>query len=455
MDVAGKRVTVMGLGRFGGGLGAARWLASQGAKVLVTDLALESKLAEPLAEIKPLVERGLVTLRLGGHDETDFTQCDFVVANPAVPLPWSNRFLLAASRAGVPVTSEMRLLVERLPRRERVIGITGSAGKSTTSAMVHHVLARLGRRAHLGGNIGVSLLEALPTIGKDDWVVLELSSFMLHWLGEEVGQPEGLLRAGAGPGMPGWSPGIALITNIAPNHLDWHGSMDHYEASKRNIGRWQGLGDVFLDGAAFMAAGSGLGQEPLIPLQLPGSHNQVNARAALAVVRAAVGNEGAAAIDDGVLRAALAEFAGLPHRLAFVAESGGVRYFNDSKCTTPEAALLAVRAFADDARIGAARVHLIAGGYDKGSDLSPVAALAQQVAGLYTIGKTGPALDVLASGRTLPCGTLEVAVKQAARRARPGDVVVLSPACASWDQFTNYEHRGEAFVALAKSVGGG
>lgn len=481
----GKRVTVMGLGRFGGGLGATKYLASQGAKVLVTDLSPAEKLAEPLAEIEPLIKEGRVTTRLGGHDEADFVNTDLVVANPAVPHPWDNPYLLAAENAGVKVTTEIRMLVERLPNRDRTIGVTGSAGKSTTSAMIHHLLQACGRKSWLGGNIGVSLLEELPKIGKNDWVVLELSSFMLYWLG------------GVGyRGAQGWSPSIGLLTNITGNHLDWHTAIEHYADSKYNIWRYHrgaGLdfalysaaaanGDRFLE--IVEAAGSPWSEGHCIPaqgrsapgshapwtlnLRIPGKHNAANARLAMAAVEQAVLSDGGPlpgpALDkeaphdvmDAELADMLSTFPGLPHRLAFVGEHNGVRYFNDSKCTTPEAALLAVSTFGDDPAVGVGRVHLIAGGYDKGSDLGPIAELAPKLAGLYTIGKTGPAIAAKAGGaggKALQCGTLDQAVAAAAARARQGDVVVMSPACASWDQFTNYEHRGDAFVTLVKGLG--
>src|SRR5690606_16530524 len=187
-DLASKRVTVMGLGQFGGGTGVTRWLAAQGADVLVTDLQNADTLQASIKELQPLIDSGAVTLRLGEHNVSDFTTCDLVIANPAVPRPWENRFLRSASAAGTPITTEIRLLIERL-NRQRVIGVTGSAGKSATTAMVHHLLRKAGIRSHLGGNIGGSLLLQLDQIAPDDWIALELSSAMLYWLGNGVGNP--------------------------------------------------------------------------------------------------------------------------------------------------------------------------------------------------------------------------------------------------------------------------
>ncbi len=420
------RVTVMGLGRFGGGLGVTRWLAAQGAKVLVTDLARADSLGQPLRELQPLLETGAVTTRLGEHRTDDFRGADLIVANPAVPRPWENPHLNAARDAGVPITTEIRLLIERLPR-ERVFGITGTAGKSTTAAMIHHALGRANLRSHLGGNIGGSLLAALETIRPTDWIVLELSSFMLWWLDEGAGH-----RNDAA-----WSPHIAVLSNLAPNHLDWHGTFEAYAAAKENIFAGQSRSDHAIRGET-----AGTFSADTIPLRIPGEHNQRNARLALEAVHRATG------LPPAALAPLLDDFAGLPHRLQLVAEHDGRRFYNDSKSTTPGATELAVRSFG-----AAGRVHLIAGGHDKGSDLYSIAALASELAGLYTIGATGKKLAEAAGGeprRAWFAGTLDCAVERAMKRMNAGDVLLLSPGCASWDQFAHYEERGEHFASLVR-----
>lgn len=482
LDIAGKRVTVMGLGRFGGGVGVTRWLAAHSADVLVTDLDPPDKLTDSIARIQDLIDSGSVTLRLGGHNVADFTTCEVVIANPAVPKPWENRFLRAAQAARIPITTEIRLLVERLPSRERTIGITGSAGKSTTTSMAAHILRRVlgADHVHLGGNIGGSLLADLHRIRPIDWVVLELSSAMLYWLGESVGYTN----------AKGWSPAISVLTNIKPNHIDWHGEFDHYAKSKQGIFANQTPTDIAIESVESADAQrfSSVARCPVtivttdadsvraalpesLQLSVPGAHNRVNALIASTAAAAALMREGGATAGAGGAGGAgggagnpravgnaaalLADFRGLPHRLEFVGEFAGVRAYNDSKCTTPEAAMLAVSAF--DPEPGRSRIHLIVGGYDKGSDLTAVAQLARGggLAGLYTIGKTGPTIaqaarDAGGSEKTFECGTLERAVSEAMSRAKKGDVLLLSPACASWDQFTNFEFRGEKFAELVR-----
>jgi UDP-N-acetylmuramoylalanine--D-glutamate ligase len=448
MDLSGSNVLVMGLGRFGGGLGVTRWLCDQGARVLVTDLDAAERLAEPLAQLRPLVDAGQVSLRLAEHRESDFTSADLVVANPAVPRPWGNPYLRAAWAAHVPITTEIRLAAERLDRR-RTIGITGSAGKSTTSAMIHHVLDRLTGRAHLGGNIGGSLLGSLEAIRPADWVVLELSSAMLWWLGDAVGDPS----------QHGWSPHVAVVTNVRPNHLDWHGDFHHYTESKRSILAHQKPGDAAItvvhphDPSAEWQEAAGVERMLLEPedaafdqalhLAIPGAHNRLNARTAIRAVQAAMQDDTQTTLARAM--EAIGSFPGLPHRLQLVHVHDGMRFFNDSKSTTPDATILAVDAFDDPAA-----VHLLAGGYDKGSDLAPIASLADRLGGLYAIGVTGPRL-VAMNSKAIWCETLERAVNQALARMRRGEVLLLSPGCASWDQFTNYEERGETFARLVKT----
>lgn len=430
----------MGLGRFGGGVGAARFLAQQGADVLVTDLGDERALADSLEAIRDLVDKGVVKLRLGGHNVADFTDTDMVVASPAVPTPWANRFLTAARAARVPVTTEVVLLIDRLPNRSRVVGITGSAGKSTTSALVHHVLRECGQDVVLGGNIGGSLLNSLDQIRPSTWVVLELSSAMLSWI-------------------DGFSPRVGVCTNLVENHVDWHASMEHYRASKQRLFAWQQPGDIAMVGPSVAEWPLRDGVERRVietgariaEMAIPGGHNAWNGRVAA---------EAAVALVPGVNRAnaeaAARTFRGLPHRLERVHDADGVVYFNDSKSTTPQSTILAVEAFGGDAAAGMARpVHLIVGGYDKKADLTPIAQLASRVAGLYTIGKTGPVIAATARGINASvvheCETLARAVNACRANARAGDIVLLSPGCASWDQFSNYEERGEAFTTHARS----
>ncbi len=454
----------MGLGQFGGGVGVAKFLASQGASVFITDTSPAEKLEGSIAQLAHLP----IQYRLGEHRIEDFTHADLVIVNPAVK-PSGNIYLEAARAAGVALTSEIRLLAEHLPNRARTIGITGSAGKSTTAAMVGHVMAAarergqeaedkgqraadrgqeanakahplpwVGRSAvHLGGNIGGSLLDRLDSIKPDDWIVLELSSFMLEGLREDR-----------------WSPHIALITNLAPNHLDWHGSFEGYRHAKQALLDSQTEDDIALLGPGaegFMPGRSRLRTlspdevrsitRDLAPLLIPGEHNRLNAAMAIEVCAAA-------GIDRSVSAAALAGFTGLAHRMQLVARRGGVRYFNDSKATTPEAAMLALQCF------DAGTVHVILGGYDKGADLAPLARQARgRCRAIYTIGQTGPAIADAADAADGPaevirCETLPAAVAAITPRLSPGDVVLLSPACASWGQFTHFEARGQAFIGL-------
>jgi UDP-N-acetylmuramoylalanine--D-glutamate ligase len=429
-QLEGKRVVIMGLGRFGGGVGAARYCCGQGADVLVTDLLTADELADSLAKLADLP----IDYRLGEHNVSDFTTADLVVVNPAVDRR-GNRFCRAAGAAGVELTSEIRLLVERLPNRRRTLGITGTAGKSTTTAMIGHGLeARSSKleapcKTWIGGNLGGSLLDEVDKIGAEDWVVLELSSFMLEDLG-----------------VIGWSPHIAVVTNISDNHLDRHGTMADYIAAKQQILHYQSAEDAAILGPS-VSDWPCVGRRIVIDtpyagsLLIPGEHNRMNAAMAVAACRLAMGNK-----TDEAITGALAACPGLPHRLQFVGERQGVRCYNDSKSTTPAAAMLAIDAFAPGS------VHIILGGYDKQADMAELAGhAAQRCAGVYAIGATGPAIAEAvthAGGTARECSTLDCAVASALETAQAGEVVLLSPACASWDQFENYEQRGDHFARL-------
>lgn len=453
--LVGRRVTVMGVGRFGGGLGAIRHLLDGGASVLATD-RLD---ADGLGRIHDQLERlaaatGRLELRLGGHRIEDFRHTDLVVANPAVPAPWRNPFLQASRDARVPVTTEIRLAIDALPNR-RFIGVTGSVGKSSTASMIHHALERLGVPTALGGNIGGSLLADPERVPANAWVVLELSSFMLHWLANDP-RP--------------WSPDLAVLTTIRPNHLDWHLDVEHYIRSKAAIlgpDRSTPLITAFEEddpaAAAKAAAAAGCwwtstssrfaptlaALDPqAIELRVPGAHQRRNARLALAAVEAIHQLDGSQPPPQERLLASLVEFSGLPHRLAEVpmGSDAPIRWFNDSKATTPDATRLAVESLGDRSRI-----HLIAGGHDKGIDLAELASLAPSLAGLYAIGTTATRLAT-GPGIVLS-GTLRQAIADIRPRLRVQDVVLLSPGCASWDQFRDYRARGEAFVTLASENG--
>jgi UDP-N-acetylmuramoylalanine--D-glutamate ligase len=515
------RATVMGLGAFGAGIAATRHLAALGVDVLVTDLAGGATLAPSLAKVEDLIDSGAVTTRLGTHNVSDFTDTDLIVVSPAVPRPAENRFLRAAGAAGVPITTEVRLGLERLDpagfvrarergladgdeaARERgggasrigdatpgpvVVGVTGTAGKSTTAAMIRHALDALGMRVDLAGNIGRSLLEPGLLAAPPEVLVLELSSAQLHWL-----------RAGAGfAEAPTWRPHVAVVTGFAPNHLDWHGSLDDYRDCKLqlitqpaggatrprsivlgpSLASWRGATgrgeDLWaeLDAAFDPAAGAGhtlvrddIVDAPFVSdleMRLPGRHNRVNA------VLAGVGARAAAAgvVDLRGCIAAAASFDGLPHRLELAHRTAALRAFDDSKCTTPQGVALAVAAFEGAGEVGADRVVLIAGGYDKGVDLSPMCGAAARCARVFTIGATGEALAESingAGGHAVCVGSLDAAVASGVRfiggmmnrtcgAAAASSVLLLSPGCASWDQFGSYEERGRRFTELVRTA---
>ncbi len=447
----------MGLGAFGGGEGAARFLARRGAAVTVTDLKSADALRPAL---RRLADLDGIRFHLGGHVPEDFVDVDLLVVSPAVPR--DSPFLCRAVDAGVPLTSEMNLFW--MHHRGRVVGITGSNGKSTTSALTHALLQAGGIRCRLGGNIGVSLLPDVDAIDLEEWIVLELSSFQLADLDE-------LQR----------SPTIAVVTSFTPNHLDRHASLDEYRTAKQTILRWQsgdGLailnGDdpdvaswpvagrrlLFGDATANTAAARVTANRVVAALDqhtcdidlrdnacLPGRHNARNVAAA-ALVALACGVE-PEAIERGVR-----SFSGLAHRLQFVGDVAGRRFYDDSKATTPEAALAALEAFEPRPRL-----ILLAGGSDKGIDLAPFcAAIARRTAAVALLGETACTMEqairasIPAPPPVVKPGSLPEAFAWAVSQSQPGDVVLLSPGCASLDWFASYEDRGRQFVALVRQL---
>ncbi len=434
IDFAGSRVTVVGLGRFGGGIGVTKWLCAQGAVVTVSDRADADALAGSIAQLDGLD----VTLHLGSHDLDDFLNADLLVVSPAIPQDIAP--LQAAAEAGIPRTSEMNLFIERCVAP--IIGITGSVGKSTTTAMIGEILSRK-YEVHVGGNIGKSLLGQLDDIRPDHLVVLELSSFQLE-------QAEAL----------GVSPQVSLVTNLTPNHLDRHGTMDAYGRAKQNIFRFQKPSDLLILNSAdpetqgwaelapgrvafFDTSGDAFQQH------VTRDHNQYNAQAAWAVASEF-------GVDRPTAADALGQFESLSHRLQLAVQGGGVKFYNDSKCTTPGGLIVALDAF--DPRT----VIVIAGGSDKDVSFDKMgSSIARRAKAIVVIGTT--AEKIAASVEAARCDAapavhraadLETAVQTASQLAEAGDAVLLSPACASYDMFTNYQQRGDRFVELARLAAG-
>ncbi|MFH1418474.1 MAG: UDP-N-acetylmuramoyl-L-alanine--D-glutamate ligase [Planctomycetota bacterium] len=453
-EFAGKRVVVMGLGRFGGGVGVTRWLCEQGARVVVTDTADAAALDASVRALDGLD----ITFHLGGHDERDLNACDLLVVNPAVDRSKSPYFA-AAVKQGIPWSSEMNLFLERC--QGRIVGITGTVGKSTTTAMIGDILdaaVRTKQWAHgriwVGGNIGKSLLDDLCEIGPDDIVVLELSSFQLEDAAD-IGK----------------SPYIAIVTNIRENHLDRHGTMAAYAAAKANIFKYQGEEDwliVPFESGIELLQGDWRGrlrmwrfgvdaqsrrirwerpgeagrrlQEVSVTLSVPGLHNVENAAAAWAAARIL-------GVPDDLVAEVLSKFGGLPHRLEFVCERAGVRYYNDSKATTPEAAMTSLLAFDDP-------IVILVGGSDKGTSFDELGRLlVDRAKAVVCMGATQRqlelAIDRARGGANKPAVQMADGFSEAVNKARdlaePGDVVLLSPGCASFDWFENYEERGDVF----------
>ena len=455
--VRGKRVTVMGLGLFGGGAGVARFLARRGADVVVTDLRDEDALRDAVESLAGLP----LTFRLGCHEDADFTDADLVVVNPAVPP--TAPYLQLALAAGVPLDTEINILFRLC--RAPIVAVTGSNGKSTTTAMIAGILEAAGLKVWLGGNLGGSLLDHITEVTPDDVAVLELSSFQLERLA-----------------WTGLSPHIAVVTNLTPNHLDRHRTMANYAAAKKQIFLNQGPGDALIvnrddeavagwldemcagvrrlsfgktdlppdaegvtlrDAEGVFRLGGAGGTIALGGLRLPGEHNRQNALAA--ALAAMLLGAGRRHIED-----ALAAFEGLPHRLEFVAEHDGVRYYNDSIATNPESVMVALRSFESG-------IILIAGGQDKDLDYDELARMiVTRVRHTVLLGAAAEKIhrslrDAGADpSRIARVASFEEGVARAVALAEPGDIVLMSPACTSYDMFLNFEERGRRFVELVQ-----
>ncbi len=443
----------MGLGHFGGGVGAARWLAEQGAAVTITDLAGGEELARPLGELRDVPLAGV---HLGGHRQEDFRHPRLVVVNPAVRP--DNPFLQIARRGGARLATEIELFMEACAAP--IIAVTGSNGKSTTAAMIAAVLRADGRPGHLGGNIGNSLLAELPRIDPHDWVVLELSSFQLAHLGAGMS-----IR---GMSMPAAAmPRVAVVTNFSPNHLDWHGTLDDYRAAKQRLLTEQssrgiavldtGLLNTGLlesDGWSDCVAGRlvpPLDRAKLPALQIPGAHNLRNA--AMAAAAAAAAGCSQEAITRG-----LASFQTLPGRLQLVATIDGLQFYNDTSATTPQSTIAAVRSLDD----GCSGTWIMAGGSDKGVELNDMAAaIVRHTCGAAFFGSTAQRLQQLTASRsngfcTSVVKTLEEAfarcLESCRESSRAGQRILLSPGCGSLDQFQNFRRRGERFNELIAAI---
>jgi UDP-N-acetylmuramoylalanine--D-glutamate ligase len=373
----------------------------------------------PDADAGRLRELG-VELRLGTEEEALLEGVDLVVKSPGVPA--ESALIVGARAQGIPVWSEVELGYRLLPSGVRVIGVTGTNGKTTTTELLGAILRADDRRVEVAGNVGRALTDATEAAERGTWIVCELSSFQLedvHTLACDV----------------------AVLLNLEPDHLDRHGTFEAYRDAKLRIFERarvrvvpRGFG---VEGVEF-SADDPLPAEPLIP----GRHNRENAAAATAAARAA-------GVQDEAIAEALGTFPGVPHRLELVRELRGVRWVNDSKATNTAAARRGVVAYD-------APLRLILGGSLKGEDFVPFAReLPENVRSIYLVGaasdELAAALDT-AGREYVRAGDLPTAVRRAAADAEPGDVVLLSPACASYDQFANFEERGDTFRTLVQEL---
>jgi UDP-N-acetylmuramoylalanine--D-glutamate ligase len=414
-------VTAVVVGAARSGVALAGYLVAKGEHVRVVD----KKSAHELGDVLEQMPDG-VDLKLGGYDDSVLADVDVVYASPGVP--WDSKLLNDARRLGIKVSSEIDLFLRLCPGT--VVGITGTNGKTTTTALTGAVLAAGERPVLVGGNIGDTVLDRLDEATPRHWVVLELSSFQL----ESVEKPRFH---------------VGVILNITPDHLDRHGTFERYVDLKARAIEFAGADDFAVlngrDGAVRALASRTRGHvvwfdehRPVPPMPLPGRHNLENALAAAAVGRIA-------GLSDEAIGAAISSFKGVEHRLELVGEWDGVRWYNDSKATNPDAGRVALTAFPETPLV------LIAGGYGSGFELGPwVADALLHTEAVVLLGASADLLarELAGHPKVVRAADLEEAVALAANLARPGGVVLLSPAYKSFDMFKDYEDRGRRFKAL-------
>ncbi len=433
----GKRITLLGLGLLGRGVGDAEFLAQCGTNVLVTDTKTEEQLAESVERLRKYSN---ITFHLGGHQKEDFTDTDLVIKAAGVRL--DSPEIAAAHAAGVPVAMSTALFAKyAMDAGAKIVGVTGTRGKTTVSHMIFHALEKGGKRAHLGGNVrGVSTLAMLPQIQEGDIAVLELDSWQLQGFGD--------LKI---------SPHIAVFTNLMPDHQNYYKSMDEYFADKANIFRFQHLGDVLI-------AGNGLTErlqtpqppvEAFVPerlakdwvLRVLGEHNRENAAFATAALQAL-------GFSDEEIKKGLESFEGVEGRLQFVRELNGVKFYNDNNATTPEATIAALRA------VGSVGT-LIVGGSEKDLALEDlVSEIKNRVSNVILLthpnykGSARLAESLDKAGIVYEeAHELSAAVVSALEKTKSG-VVLFSPAFASFGMFQNEYERNDQFLELVRRMGG-
>ena len=449
MDLQNKRVLVVGIGK--SGIAAAHFLKCRGARVTLSD----SRPATTITELNQLLDDGIM-VETGSHGLLTFRRQDLIVVSPGVPL--SVPELKQVRALGMRIIGELELGTQYL--QGEILAITGSNGKTTTTSLLGEILQRSGRPTLVGGNIGLPVVDMIPASAPETANVLEVSSFQLET-------------------VEAFHPHIALVLNITPDHLDRHGNFETYAAAKARITENQTGNDFLILNAEdksthriaaqtkarifwfsplrqvkqgsfvhgetmFFRAAEGQQPEPILPIAeipLAGAHNVENVLAAVCAARLA-------GVAPEMIRAAVAAFKAVEHRLEFVRELAGVRYFNDSKATNVDATAKAIAAFPRG-------VHLILGGKDKDSDYTLLAPLLHdRVKTVFTIGSAAEKIrsQLVGAAPILSAGTLDQAVALAHEKAEPGDVVLLAPACASFDQFENYEHRGRTFKQLVAKL---